>query len=191
MTRLLLTVLLVLSTPACGEPPIDVTIPERDGHIADLAEILDDEALDARLDEIERAGLDVVALTYTTAQANCGEAFRAGLEMATAWEADVALVAVARPGDFASTEAGRERCLGLRPVDEFAVPGGLREEIAEVLVPEIAAENDWDGAFLAAADRLAEALTGGGEGTDGGATDAATDGAADRTAAPVVTENGG
>lgn len=163
--RVVAAAILLLATIACGEPPIDVAIPERDGHVADLAGILDLEALDARLVAIEQAGLDVVALTYTTAQANCGEAFRAGLEMATAWEADVALVAVARPGDFASTEDGRERCLGLRPVDEFAVPGGLREEIAEILVPPIAADNDWDGAFLAAADRLAEALTGGAEET--------------------------
>lgn len=161
MTRVLLVLLLALAATACGEPPIDVDLPARgDGdHVADLAGILDADALEARLAEIEADGLDVVALTYTTPQANCGEAFRAGLEMAQAWGADVALVAVARPGDFQSTEDGRERCLGLRPVDDFAVPGGLREEIAEGLVPPIAAENDWDGAFTAAADRLAEELT--------------------------------
>lgn len=156
---LLAPLLATLALTACGEPPIDVAIPDRDGHVADLAGILDARALDVRLAEVEAAGLDVVALTYTTEQANCGEAFRAGLEMATDWGADVALVAVALPGDFESTEDGRQRCLGLRPVDEFAVPGGLREEIAEVLVPPIAAENDWDAAFLAAADRLAEELT--------------------------------
>lgn len=161
MLVLLLTLLLAVGVTACGEPPIDVDLPARtDGdHVADLAGILDADALDAQLAEIAADGLDVVALTYTTPQANCGEAFRAGLAFAQAWEADVALVAVARPGDFESTDDGRLRCLGLRPVDEFAVPGGLREEIAEGLVPPIAAENDWDGAFTAAADRLAEELT--------------------------------
>lgn len=161
MRRLLVVLGLVVVVTGCGEPVIDVAIPDRDGHVADLAGILDSAALDERLTAIEAEGLDVVALTYTTEQANCGEAFRAGLEFATAWEADVALVAVARPGEFEATDDDRERCLGLRPVDEFAVPGGLREEIAEELVPPIAADNDWDGAFRVAADRLAQELTGG------------------------------
>lgn len=151
---------LALVLVGCGEPAIDVELPDRDGtHVADLAGILDAEALDDRLQAIAADGLDVVALTYTTAQANCGEAFRAGREFATTWGADVALVAVARPGDFEATGSDRQRCLGLRPLDDFAVPGGLREEIAEGLVPPIAAENDWDGAFMVAADRLAEELT--------------------------------
>lgn len=157
------TVLLVAALAGalagCGEPAIDVDLPPRDGHVADLAGILDAEALDARLRAIQADGLDIVALTYTTQQANCGEAFRAGQAFATLWEADIALVAVARPGDFEATHGDRERCLGLRPVDAFAVPGGLREEIAEGLVPPIAAANDWDGAFMVAADRLAQELT--------------------------------
>jgi hypothetical protein len=156
---MLLAMVAVLAL-SCGEPPVDVDIPARDdgSHVADLAGILDADALDARLAEIRADGLDVVALTYETDQANCGEAFRAGLAFAQAWQADVAVVAVARPGDFTATDADRERCLGLRPVDDFAVPGGLREEIAEGIVPPIAAENDWDGAFHAAVDRLAEEL---------------------------------
>lgn len=147
----------------CAEPEIDVQIPDRAGHVADLAGILDAERLDEQLGQIAADGLDVVALTYTTSQANCGEAFRAGLEMATRWQADIALVAVARPGDFTSTEDDRERCVGLRPVDDFAVGRGLREEIAEVLVPPLAADNQWDQVFEAAAQRLARSLT---EGAD-------------------------
>ncbi len=156
----LLVVALALGVAGCGEPETDVDIPARDDgrHVADLAGILDAEQLDDQLAAIEAGGLDVVALTYTTPQANCGEAFRAGLEFATAWEADVAIVAVARDGDFSSTDDQRERCVGVRPVDDFAVPGGLREEIAEGLGPPIAAENDWDEVFRVAADRLAEEL---------------------------------
>jgi hypothetical protein len=159
MIRLLTALLCAVLLTACGEPALDVDFPPRDGHVADLAGILDTDALNARLEEIAADGLDVVALTYTTEQANCGEAFRAGLAFATEWEADVAVVAVARPGDFQSTEDDRVRCLGLRPVDDFAVSRTVREDIAEVLVPPIAADNDWDQAFVVAADRLAEDLT--------------------------------
>lgn len=166
LASLVLAAALTLASVACSEPATDVTIPARTGHVADLAGILDVQALEAQLARIEAAGLDVVALTYETDQANCGEAFRAGLEMVTAWEADVALVAVARPGDFSSTADDRERCLGLRPLDDFAVGRGLREEVAEVLVPPLAADNRWADAFAVAADTLALALTG--DGADGG-----------------------
>lgn len=167
--RCLAAAVAAVAVAGCGEPAIDVAIPERTpgAHVADLAGILDATALGSQLAAIEQRGLDVVALTYETPQANCGEAFRAGLELATAWEADVALVAVARPGDFTSTADDRERCLGLRPVDDFAVGRGTREEIAEVLVPPIAAENDWDRAFAVAAETLAEQVL------DAGATEAA------------------
>lgn len=149
---------LVLAVSACAEPAIDVQLPERDGHVADLAGILDVDRLEAQLQQIAAQGLDVVALTYTTPQANCGEAFRAGREMATGWQADIALVAVARPGDFTATVEDRERCVGLRPVDDFAVGRGLREEIAEVLIPPLAADNNWDQAFAVAAETLAGSL---------------------------------
>ncbi len=158
-TRAVLAAGLALAAMACSEPATDVTIPDRSGHVADLAGILDAPALESRLAQIAEDGLDVVALTYETEQANCGEAFRAGLEIVTGWDADVALVAVARPGDFTSTEDLRERCLGLRPLDDFAVGRGLREEIAEVLVPPLAADNRWDEAFMTAADALAADLT--------------------------------
>ena len=142
----------------CGEPPIDVEIPERTGteRVADLAEILDVEALEARLEEAAQDGTDIVALTYETEQAGCGEAYRAAQEFVQQWAADVALVAVAQPGDFAAQEEGRERCFGLQPRAGGDVPGGLREQIAEVLVPAETADNDWDGAFAVAVDALME-----------------------------------
>lgn len=158
----LATLALAAGLVGCGEPPVDVDLPAREGdqRVADLAGILDVPALEDRLGELADAGLDVVALTYETDQANCGEAFRAGLEFATAWDADIALVAVARPGDFTSTDPDRQRCLGLRPVDDFAVGRDTREEIAEVLVPPLAAENRWDQAFGVAADTLDEQVIG-------------------------------
>lgn len=157
MRRWLLVVALLLV--ACGEPPVDVAIPPREGEgrVADLAGILDVAAVEDALDDASAAtALDTVALTYTTEQASCGEAFRAGGALLAAWDADVALVAVARPGDFEATGADRERCVGIRPADDFAVPSGLREEIAERLVPPLAADNRWTDAFVVAAERLAE-----------------------------------
>lgn len=146
---------------ACGEPAPDVDLPARSGdaHVADEAGVFDAQErgdLEERLSEIAVDGPDVVALTYETDQANCGEAYRAAKRFVQAWDADIALVAVAAPGDFDSTEDTRKRCLGVQPRDERAVPGGLREEIAETLVPPKAADNDWYGAFVVAADALAE-----------------------------------
>ena len=152
-------VAVLLTLTGCGEPDVDVSIPDRDGHVLDLADILETGQLETRLAALQERGLDVVALTYETPAANCGEAFRAGLELVTDWQADVAVVAVARPGDFSSTSDDRERCLGLRPLDDFDVGRGLREEIAEVLVPPIAADNEWDRAFDVAITRLADELT--------------------------------
>lgn len=140
----------------CGEPAIDVDLPQRAGdeRVADLAGILDADALEARLAEAAQDGMDIVALTYETEQAGCGEAYRAAQEFVAAWEADVALVAVARPGDFTSEEEERERCFGLQPAAGNDVAGGLRELIAEELVPEESADNDWNGAFGVAVDAL-------------------------------------
>lgn len=150
----------VVVLAACGEPAVDVTLPERSdaGHVADLAEVLEPEQrseLEGRLGEIATDGPDIVALTYTTEQANCGEAYRAARRFVEEWEADIALVAVAEPGDFTSTSADRRRCLGVQPRDDRAVPGDLRERIAETLVPPKAADNDWFGAFSVAAEALA------------------------------------
>lgn len=159
MRSLLLVVAATLALTACGEPEVDVVLPEReDGqHVADLAEILDDEvaATVALVEEME--DLDIAVLTYETPQASCGEAFRAGNELVDAWDADVAVVLVARPGDFTSTDDNRERCLGVQPRDDDLVDGDLREQIAEEIVPPLAAGNDWDGAVLAAVS----AMTGG------------------------------
>lgn len=151
-------VLTAMPLLACSEPDVDVRIPERDGHVADLAGILQTEALEARLEQIAADGLDIVALTYTTPQANCGEAFRAGGQMVARWQADVALVAVARPGDFSATGEDRERCLGLRPIDDYSISRDLREEVVEALVPPLAVDNRWNEAFGAAADALARDL---------------------------------
>ncbi len=144
----------------CGEPAVDLDLPAREPgqQVLDLAGILDAGAVGERLDALRAHGLDVVAVTYETAQSSCGEAFRAGGELVEAWDADVALVAVAAPGDFTATGDDRERCLGVRPRDDRAVPGDLRERIAEQIVPPLAAGNDWAGAFVAAADALAEVV---------------------------------
>lgn len=148
---------------ACGEPAIDLALPERapDQVVLDLAGVLDDE-VERRLADFP--GLDVVAVTYETAQASRGEAARAGQAVVAAWDADLVLIAVAEPGDFASQITDREdprrrrRYFGLEPADPRAVPGGLREEIAEGLVPERAAGNDWAGTFLAVLDALEDGL---------------------------------
>lgn len=152
---LLLGIVLVVS---CGEPPVDVSFPEREAeqHVLDQAGILDADALEARLAEVAGEGLDIVALTYETQQASCGEAFRAAREFVRTWDADIALVAVARPGDFGSTDEQRQRCLGVQPLDDRAIPGALRERIAEELVPPKASANDWDAAFDVAVDALVE-----------------------------------
>ena len=149
-----------LFVAACGEPAPDIALPERSGdaHVADEAGVFDAQQrsdLEDHLAQIAAGGLDIAALTYETEQANCGEAYRAAKRFVQAWDADVALVAVAAPGDFDATEEARKRCLGVQPRDERAIPGALREQIAETLVPPKAADNDWYGAFVVAADALA------------------------------------
>lgn len=156
--RKALLALVAAGLVACGEPPVDLALPERPAgeHVLDEAGILDKGQLHDRLLQLEANGLDVVALTFETEQASCGEAFRAGTLFVQRWEADIAVVAVAEPGDFASTDESRVRCLGVQPRDTRAVPADVREQIAEELVPPFAAENDWTGAFSVAIDRLAE-----------------------------------
>lgn len=150
------TVLLV----ACGEPAVGVEMPERPAgeHVADLAHVFGGRAheLNTRLVQIASDGPEIVALTYETDEATCGEAYRAARQFVEEWDADVAIVAVAAPGDFGSTADDRRRCVGVQPRDERAVPGGLREEIAEEIVPPEAADNEWTDAFLAAAEALAQ-----------------------------------
>lgn len=140
----------------CGEPAIDVELPQRAGkeRVADLAGILDAESLEEVLAEAAAEGTDIVALTYETEQAGCGEAYRAAQAFVAKWAASVALVAVAEPGDFTSTDDARVRCFGLQPGAGTEISGGLRERIAEQLVPAETADNDWDGAFAVAVDAL-------------------------------------
>ena len=145
----------------CGEPPVDVAIPQRQPgeHVVDQAGVFsatERRHLHDRLADVAESGPDIVALTFETAAANCGEAYRAAKDFVERWEADIAVVAVAAPGDFTATETDRKRCLGVQPLDDRAVPAGLREEIAEELVPPKAADNDWAGAFEVAVDALAE-----------------------------------
>lgn len=154
MRRWVLAALLLLG--ACGEPEVDFAMPPREPgqHVLDSAGILDAQALESRLAEVAEGGTDIVALTYETQAATCGEAFRAAREFVRTWNADVALVAVARPGDFASDDPQRQRCLGVQPLDDRALPAALRERIAEELIPPEAADNDWGGAFSVAVDAL-------------------------------------
>lgn len=161
MRRLVAVAALALALTAC-EPAVDLTIPERQpGQVLlDQAGILD-ERVEQRLRAAGEGGRDIVALTYETEQAGRGEANRAGRRLLDEWDADLALVAVARPGDFTSTDADRrERVFGLEAVDAYDVPRGLREEIVETLVPPIARENDWPAVFLLAVDRLEDQLEG-------------------------------
>lgn len=154
MRKALLMALVLLA--ACGEPEIDVAIPAREPaqHVADLAGILSDELAESVALAREVEDLDVAVLTYETEQASCGEAYRAGKQLVADWGADVAIVAVARPGDFASTDTDRERCVGVQPRNDDVVDGDLRETIAEEIVPPLAADNSWDEAVLAALQAL-------------------------------------
>lgn len=151
------TILTAVALVACGEPEVDVVLPERPAgeHVLDEAGVLDKGQLHNRLMEVAAQGLDIVALTFETEQASCGEAFRAGTQFVALWDADVAIVAVAHPGDFTASDQPRTRCLGVQPRDTRDVPGDLRERIAEELVPPLTAQNDWTGAFLVAIDALA------------------------------------
>jgi hypothetical protein len=147
----------VAALVSCGEPPLQVVIPAREPgqQMLDLAGVLDDR-VGVRLSEIRDAdGLDLVALTYETSGANCGEAFRAAREFVRRWQAEIAIVAVAEPGGFVEPAADREACFGVQPLDDFAVPRGVREEIVEQLAPPLTSDNRWADAFTTAADRLA------------------------------------
>lgn len=154
--------LAVVLLAACGEPAVDLEIPARDASedVLDTSDLLDD-GIAARLEEFEAVtGLDAVALTYESEQASRGEASRAGRLLVERWGADLALVAVARPGDFASTVVDRDnpedraRYFGVEPADPFAVPGDLRERVVEEIVPPIAADNRWDDVFATAVEEL-------------------------------------
>lgn len=141
------------------EPAVDLTVPPRaPGQVTlDKADILD-AGIDRRLRAFTEDGFDVVALTYESDQAGRGEANRAGRLLLGEWNADIVLIAVAQPGDFASADPERERFFGLEAADSYDVPRGLREQITETLVPPIASENEWTEAFAVALDELREGL---------------------------------
>lgn len=163
MRPLLMTIALMVLATACGEPPIAIDIPERDGRqVLDLDGLLEVELIEPRLAGYAAEGVDIVALVYTTPDASCGEAFRAGQQFVEAWQADVALVAVAEPGGFHDLDA--ERCVGLQPLNTFDVGRGTREEISEVIWPDLIDDNAWDEVFLIGAEELYQALAG--EGTE-------------------------
>lgn len=152
-----LWIALALVAAACGEPGVDLSIPERDpGQIVlDLAGILDDEAVATVLRGIH--AVDVVALTAELGDPSLGAADRAGRRLIEEWGADVVLVAVAVPDDFLREEADRQRFFGLFAADVREVPRDLRERIVEQIVPPLAGANDWTGVFVAAASELAAA----------------------------------
>lgn len=156
MVRFLLIALAAFAV-ACGEPPVDVAIPERAGGatVVDHAGILTGSEIEAVLGDMPA---DVVALTFESGDATLGEAHRAAQALLRAWGADVVLVAAARPGDFGSDSESRRRFFGVFPADRFRVPGGVRERIVEEVVPPLAADNDWPGVFRAAADEVRGSL---------------------------------
>ena len=131
---------------------LDVPAREDDERVLDLAGILDVDVVAAELAALD--GADVVALTVEDQDASLGQADRLGRRLLQEWEADVALVVVGRPGDLRSTDADRERFFGVVPVDPRGVSGGMRERIAEEVVPPLAADNDWTAVFTAAAAEL-------------------------------------
>lgn len=148
---------LALVGAACGEPAVDIAIPERDpGQVVlDQAGILDDEAVAIALRDLH--SLDVVALTTELDDPSLGAADRAGRRLIDEWGADVVLVAVAAPDDFLREGADGQRFFGLFAAEVREVPRDVRERIVEEIVPPLAAANDWTGVFVAAAAELAAA----------------------------------
>lgn len=151
----------LLLVAGCGEPAVDLDPPAREPgeHVLDEAGLLEGSDVASRLATLAENGLDVVAVTYETPRAGLGENRRAGQLMVAEWGADIALVAVAAPGDFTGTDTEtRSRFFGLESADQFAVPRGLRERIAEELAPPLAAENDWHAVFSMAIDEIEREL---------------------------------
>ncbi len=136
------------------EPSVDVELPARDGqHLHDAAGVVDADAVEQRLAALERSeGVDAVAVVWEDEEASLGQAARGATRALDAWQADVALSAVAHPGAFTDQQAGR-RYFGVEG-DRFEVGSGLRERIVEDVVPGPAGDNDWTAALLAAIDEI-------------------------------------
>lgn len=163
MPRRLVAVLAVavLALAGCGEPDVDLDLPPRasDQHVLDTAGILEGTDVSERLQALAEEGLDVVAVTYETPRASLGESRRAGQLLVEEWDADIALVAVAQPGDFTSLEdRSRQRFFGLEPAGTVTVPRGLRERVAEERAPLLAELNDWPAVFDMAIDEVEREL---------------------------------
>lgn len=155
-----LLVAATLGLTACGEPAVPLEVPERrfDQVVLDQAHILGEGALDRPLAELRHLGWDPVVVTFEAEGANMGMADRAGRKVIDAWGADLAIVAVAEPGDFTSRDEERKRYFGLFARNVRDVPRGVRERIVEQLVPPVARRNDWDEVFALAVRELAAAL---------------------------------
>lgn len=147
---------------ACGEPAVPLQVPERsfDQVLLDNAGILaeDYRGLEVALGELRHQGWDPVLVTFEAEGANMGMADRAGRKVIDAWGADLAIVAVAEPGDFDSEAQDRKRFFGLFARNVREIPRGLRERVVEQLIPPIAGRNDWTEAFRVAVTELAEGL---------------------------------
>lgn len=136
------------------EPSVGVELPAREGqHLHDAAGVVDADAVEQRLAALERReGIDAVAVVWEDQEASLGQAARGATQILDAWQADVALSAVAHPGAFTDQQAGR-RFFGVEG-DRLEVGSGLRERIVEDVVPEPAGDNDWTAALLAAIDEI-------------------------------------
>lgn len=156
--------LAVVGVAGCGEPDPDLDVPDRaDGQVvADLAGVVDEAEVGEAFGALADDGWDAVALVFETPQANQGEAQRAGRELLEAWEVDLVVVAVARPGDFDSDAPDRRRAVGVEAPTARAVPGALREDVANDAMRPHAEDNAWTAAFLAAAEALSDGLEPGG-----------------------------
>lgn len=157
---------LAMALAACGDPEVSLEVPTRgpDQHVLDTVGVLD-AAVEERLREVsEGSGLDVIAVAFEDEQASRGQADRGGKLVLDEWDADVALVVVAAPGDLTSTDEGRRRHFGVTAGDRFVVTRGLRERIVTERVPEPAADNEWTLAFHAAIDELEAELPSAGDG---------------------------
>jgi len=148
---------------ACGEPAVDLAVPERaEGQrLFDEVGALDEGTVSGALDDAAAvSGLDVVGLVFEDDDVSAGQADRGGRELLDAWGGDVVLVAVAAPGDFTSDDEDRERFFGVYGSDRFEIPRSLREDIIDNYMTPLAAENAWTEGFQAAAEALADQVEG-------------------------------
>lgn len=153
-------VLAALVLAACGEPEVDLDVPDRaEGQrLLDVADVMDDSVEEALAQAAAATDLDIVALAFEDERASLGQADRGGSTLLAAWDADVVVVVVGFPGDLTADDPeARARYFGVYG-DRFDVPRSVREQINDEVVAPLAADNDWTGAFTAAAETLAVEL---------------------------------